>query len=98
MPNRGARVAPMTVEGIQELFEVIAGIESLAAELAAVRISESELAEIEEQHAKMALHHQRGEKEKYFELNRKIHDLVVACSGNETLVEIRLHLLAGLLR
>ncbi len=89
MPNRGARVAPMTVEGIQELFEVIAGIESMAAELAACRISESDLAEIEEQHTKMALHHQRGETEKYFELNRKIHDLVVACSGNDTLIEIR---------
>jgi len=89
MPNRGARVAPMTVEGIQELFEVIAGIEALAAELAATRISEDELAEIEDDHARMTLHHQRDEKEKYFELNRKIHNLIVASSGNDTLVEIR---------
>ncbi|NRB16867.1 MAG: GntR family transcriptional regulator [Rhodobacteraceae bacterium] len=92
MPNRGARVAAMTVEGVQELFTVIAGIEALAAELAAERITEEEMAEIQAEHAKMALHHQRGERDEYFNLNRKIHDMIVTFAGNETLTQIRAQL------
>jgi DNA-binding GntR family transcriptional regulator len=87
--NRGARVAPLTVEDTRLLFEVIAGIESLAAELAAQRITPGELQEIEEKHAKMRQHHLAGELDPYFELNRDIHDLVVQAAKNPTLVQIR---------
>lgn len=87
--NRGARVAPLTVEDTRLLFEVIAGMESLAAGLAAQRITPGELQEIEEKHAKMREHHLAGELDQYFELNRDIHDLVVQAAKNPTLVQIR---------
>lgn len=92
MPNRGARVAPMVVEEIRQLFEVIAGIEALAAELTAQRIADSELAQIEDKHARMRQHHEAGEKAPYFELNRQIHDMVVEFSGNPILVQTRAQL------
>lgn len=87
--NRGARVAPLTVEDTRQLFEVIAGIEAQAAELAAQRITAGELNEIEEKHARMRDHHLNGELDRYFELNRDIHDLVVQAAKNPTLVQIR---------
>ncbi|WP_264212243.1 GntR family transcriptional regulator [Leisingera thetidis] len=92
MPNRGARVAPITVAGTKELFEVIAGIEALAAELAAARITDEQLAGLEQLHQTMRGHHERGETAPYFELNREIHDNIVAFAGNETLQEMRAQL------
>ncbi|WP_428649641.1 GntR family transcriptional regulator [Roseibium sp.] len=89
MPNRGARVAPITVEGTRELFEVIAGIEALAAEYAATRITDEQLAELEEIQETMRGHHERGEKAPYFELNREIHDKIVEYAGNDILETIR---------
>ena len=89
MPNRGARVAPLTVEGTRLLFEVIAGIESNAAELAADRITVEELAEIEDRHARMKRHHENGEKDAYFELNREIHDMIVDFADNPILTQVR---------
>lgn len=89
MPNRGARVAPLTVEDTRQLFEVIAGIEAIAAERTAARIDDDELAELEETHARMRQHHENGEKDEYFELNRRIHDLVVDYSGNPILAQVR---------
>lgn len=92
MPNRGARVAPITVEGTKELFEVIAGIEALAAELTAARITDAQLAGLEQLHETMRGHHERGETAPYFELNREIHDMIVEFAGNEILQEMRAQL------
>ena len=92
MPNRGARVAPLVVEDVRQLFDVIAGIEALAAELTAQRITEDELAQIEELHARMRQHHEAGERTPYFELNRQIHNLVVQFSRNPILAQTRAQL------
>jgi DNA-binding GntR family transcriptional regulator len=83
--NRGARVMSFTVEEARELFEVIAGLESLAAQLAVQRMTRAELDELDRLHADMLEHFRRGEKDPYFELNTRIHDLVVTFSGNSIL-------------
>jgi DNA-binding GntR family transcriptional regulator len=80
--NRGARVISFTVEEARELFEVIAGMESLAAQLATQRITDEDLAQLEALHAQMLEHYENRDKDPYFDVNSRIHDLVVELSGN----------------
>lgn len=92
-PNRGARVAPFTVEQATASFEVIAGLESLAAELAAGRMSGEDLAALEELHARMVQAYAGRRKQDYFDLNSRIHDSIVALARNEVLTATHQRLL-----
>ncbi len=85
-PNRGARVLAFTAEEATELFEVIAVLEALAAEQAATGMTEAQREELESLHAKMREHFERREKDAYFALNNRIHELIVRNSGNEVLI------------
>ncbi|MDK3073625.1 GntR family transcriptional regulator [Sedimentitalea sp. JM2-8] len=89
VPNKSARVAPITVEDTVKLFDVISGIEALAAELTASRITPAQLEKLEALHSDMRDFSRRGETKSYFALNKKIHDLLVEYSGNEILGEVR---------
>src|SRR5688572_22803430 len=53
LPNRGARVASITNQEIEEMIEVVAGLEATAADLACRRITDGEIAEIEALHRRM---------------------------------------------
>lgn len=85
LPNRGARVAKLTIEDIDEMFPVMAALEALAGELACLRISDEGIAEIRALHYQMALHHTRRELDDYFRLNQKIHEKILEAAGNPTL-------------
>jgi DNA-binding GntR family transcriptional regulator len=85
LPGRGVRVAPIRAEETGPLFEVIAALEALAAELSAERMSAAELAELEALHTTMRGCFERGERDSYFALNSRIHDLVLTFSGNDIL-------------
>ena len=84
-PNRGARVAGLTAEDVDELFPVMGALEALAGELAADRITEAELAEIRALHYQMVLHHTRGERAEYFAINQDIHEKILDAAHNPTL-------------
>lgn len=85
LPNRGARVAKLTIDDIDEMFPVMAALEALAGELACIRISDEGIAEIRALHYQMALHHTRRELDDYFRLNQKIHEKILEAAGNPTL-------------
>lgn len=89
IPNRGARVAPITVEQTRALFEVIAGIESLAAELATLRMSDGDRTHLAELHEQMRSHFDDPSPVQYFECNRQIHDKIVEYARNPILTEQR---------
>lgn len=84
-PNRGARVAGLTAADVDELFPVMGALEALAGELACARITDTEIAEIRALHYQMVLHHTRGERPPYFELNQKIHEKILDAARNPTL-------------
>ena len=86
LPNRGARVLPYTAAEALALFEVIAALEALAARLATQRMTTGDLAALEAQHAAMAAHYRRRDKEPYFALNSEIHAKVLALAANPDLV------------
>lgn len=85
LPNRGARVASISETEIDEMLEVIAGLEATGGELACAKVTDADIARIVAIHDRMAeAYHQRHHLE-YFDLNRQIHEAIIAASGNATL-------------
>lgn len=83
--NRGAFVMPMEASGIADLFEVASGLERLAGELAALRHTDVDLDRLRRLQAELEVHHDDGDRERYFETNQQIHRAIVRMSGNEVL-------------
>jgi len=86
-PNRGATVASLSLEDIEDTFRVIGVLEALAGELACTRLRDDDIAEIRVLHYQMALHRTRGQRLDYFKLNQRIHERIVELSGNKVLME-----------
>jgi DNA-binding GntR family transcriptional regulator len=84
-PNRGARVATLSEDDIDEIFPVMGALEALSGELACARLTDSEFAEIRALHYQMALHHTRGELQPYFAVNQQIHEAILRAADNPTL-------------
>jgi len=85
LPNRGAVVAKLTVEDVEEMFPVMGALEALSGELAANQITDEEIAEIQALHYQMVLHYKRQELNPYFRLNQQIHERIMEAAGNATL-------------
>ncbi len=85
VPNRGAVVAKITPQEIEELFPIMGALEALAGELACARIDGRALAEIRRRHEAMLGHYQRGDWLRYSKLNRAIHEAIFAAAGNASL-------------
>lgn len=86
-PNRGATVASLSLEDIEDTFRVIGVLEALAGELACTKLRDDDIAEIRVLHYQMALHRTRGQRLDYFKLNQRIHERIVELSGNKVLME-----------
>lgn len=84
-PNRGATVARITAEEIEELFPIMGALEALAGEFACQRIDAPQMARLEAMHADMLAHHARGEWIGYSKLNRAIHEMIFEAAGNAAL-------------
>jgi DNA-binding GntR family transcriptional regulator len=85
LPNRGARVRQLSRRDLEELFEVMGGLESLAGRLACESITDGEIAEIERLHYEMYGHYLHRDMHNYFQINQRIHEKIVEASRNETL-------------
>jgi DNA-binding GntR family transcriptional regulator len=85
LPNRGARVRQLSERNLEELFDVMGGLESLAGRLACETITDEEIAEIERLHYEMYGHYLHRDMHNYFQVNQRIHERIVAASRNETL-------------
>jgi DNA-binding GntR family transcriptional regulator len=85
LPNRGARVRQLSRRDLEELFEVMGGLESLAGRLACETITDEEIAEIERLHYQMYGYYLHRDMHNYFLVNQRIHERIVAASRNETL-------------
>ena len=85
LPNRGARIRPLSEHDVSELFDVVGGLEALAGRLACERITDGEIVEIERLHHEMYAFYLRRDMPAYFELNQDIHRRIVEASRNATL-------------
>ena len=85
LPNRGARVRQLSQRDLEELFDVMAGLESLAGRLACEAITDEEIAAIERLHYEMYGHYLHRDMHGYFQTNQQIHESIVAAARNATL-------------
>lgn len=88
LPNRGARVASISQVEIEEMLEVIAGLEATAADIACRTVGDAEVAAIERDHEAMVIAWKAGDEAEYFRLNRLIHEALMASARNATLSSI----------
>ncbi|MBY0381369.1 MAG: GntR family transcriptional regulator [Xanthobacteraceae bacterium] len=83
--QRGAIVAQLTPEDIEELFPIMAALEALAGELACDRATDADVARMRELHEQMIESYRGGDEITYLRLNRLIHEEFFAIARNETL-------------
>jgi DNA-binding GntR family transcriptional regulator len=88
LPNRGARVTQLTPGDAEELFPVMGALEALSGELACAQATNADIAEVKALHYQMALHHARGERDEYFNVNQAIHLKIMDIAGNPTLAGV----------
>ena len=86
-PNQGSYVAAITAEDARELIELLAQLEGFAGALACERYNDDMLKSLTRMHEDMIVAYRQGDKPTYFKLNQRIHDDIVAASGNKQLVE-----------
>lgn len=94
--NRGARVTVITPALARELFEVIASLESLAGELACRQISASSVACLRGFQDSMEKAYAERDVAAYYAYNKKIHEGIVAASGNSVLKDLYISVSARL--
>jgi DNA-binding GntR family transcriptional regulator len=85
LPNRGARIRPLSLHDLCELFEVIGGLEALAGRLACEHIEDQEVWEIEKLHREMYGFYLNRDMHEYFRCNQLIHERIVGAARNGTL-------------
>lgn len=83
--NRGARVAEVTREELENTFPVIAMLEQLAGELACKNLSNAGVAYIEKRHDAMVKAFVARDRKTYFRTNQDIHNALIDGAQNEIL-------------
>ncbi len=88
-PNRGASVAALTLEDLEEAFPVMGALEALSGELACRFITARELAAVERQHAAMLEAYEQRDMPNYFKYNQAIHQAILEAARNPTLSQMQ---------
>lgn len=96
--NRNAIVTLIDAQELEHLFEVEAGIESFAISLASQRMTHTEIKRIEALQERMERLQDSGDLDAYFELNQRVHAMIVAGARNPVLDETHGRLLGRLER
>jgi len=86
LPNRTVQVAPLDEEGASEVFAVLGALESLAARLACERMTADQMELFNELQEDLERHYEAGDRPRYLEANRLIHELLVEAAANPSLL------------
>ncbi|WP_342153949.1 GntR family transcriptional regulator [Methylorubrum sp. SB2] len=85
LPNRGARVASISQTELEEMIEIVAGLEATACDIACRVISDAEIEAIAAKHDAMIEAWKARDTAPYFRLNREIHEAIMQASRNTKL-------------
>ncbi len=96
--NRHSIVAPIDAQQLEHLFEVEAGIEGMAIGLASQRMTNADIKRLEALQERIERLQHGNDMDAYFELNQKIHSMIVEGAKNPVLQETHSHLLGRLER
>ena len=94
VPRHGAVVKRLTGQEFIDAYLVREALESLAIKLAVPRLSAAEKAELHRMCGEMETEAAGGNTDRFFEINRQFHALLVHASGNLKLEEVHLRLVA----
>ncbi|MEL6290150.1 MAG: GntR family transcriptional regulator [Pseudomonadota bacterium] len=89
VPNRGAVVARLTCDDVDEVFPIMGALEALAGELACANLTDATLTAIRRAHAAMEQCYDNRDLSGYFAHNEVIHELIAEMAGNPTLLTIQ---------
>jgi DNA-binding GntR family transcriptional regulator len=84
IPNRGARVRKVSLEEAIEITEVRAAVESLCARKAAEKLTEEQADELREIGEAMRGAVERGARDEYSSLNRRLHSRIIDIADQQT--------------
>lgn len=87
-PRRGAYVSRISIKDMLDVFEVREDLEGFATALAAQRISESEKVELQKLVTEYEHAVENVRKDEIVELDEAIHNFIVKCSDNQTLIHM----------
>lgn len=89
VPNRGATVAKLTLDDLEEAFPIMGALEAVSGELACAHITDGEIARLEKLHDEMVEKYRAGDLRTYFKLNEQIHQRILEAARNPTLAEMQ---------
>lgn len=85
-PNRGARVARLSEEDLDDVFPVLMSLEGLAGRLACEKMPDDAIGKVETLQARMEKEFGKRDRSAYFHTNQEIHDAILEGSQNEVLI------------
>ena len=88
IPRRGAEVAQITEKSMKDVLEVRRALDALCVELACDRISEEEIGRLEAGCAEFEKATQTGDATVIARADVALHDIIVAATGNQRLVQL----------
>ena len=88
VPRRGAEVAQISWKSLKDVLEVRRTLDMFAIELACERITDKELALLEEACEKFEAAVETKDTRKIAEADVAFHDIIVASTGNERLIQL----------
>lgn len=86
IPNRGAVVAPQSLQEVEELLPIVAALEGLAGELAAKRATSVQIDEISRLTKELRQAFTHRDRPTYFHINQTIHSAIIYAADNPTLL------------
>ncbi len=87
-PFKGAHVTIPNIDEIDQMFEVMSGLEGMCARLAAQKMTNRDLKKIESLHAKLEKHYAKKDPKAYLETNWIFHEFIQELSKNRVLNEV----------
>ncbi|MCF3933594.1 GntR family transcriptional regulator [Acuticoccus sp. M5D2P5] len=87
-PNRGAMVVQLSLADVEQIIEMLIGMELHVAELACQRGTDAEIAEAERLHHEMVAAFERRDLLEYFNVNQLIHLQLFVCAHNDALTRV----------
>ncbi len=86
-PFKGAHVTIPNIDEIDQMFEVMSGLEGMCARLAAQKMTNRDLRKIESLHAELEKHYAKMDHKAYLKTNWTFHEFIQKLSKNKVLNE-----------
>ena len=98
VPRKGAYVAGLSINDVEEVYEIRTVLETLAVRLAAQRMQPADYAQLDELAEKMCATWQEGNVDNWVSLDASFHELLYKFSRNERLVSMMSNIMEQLSR